>query len=718
MDHHSERIRQERARRRFRHHQAPEVQTPEEEEIVWCRRAHRTSLWILRCLLTFDRRHRLVTSLKDDGISEAIGLESLPGSFFERADDRKTANTLLRNLFARREQWLSDHVHRHRDLLWHNAGLLAEALHLSDAERCLLVFAAGCQHFSINSLTGGVSGRDRFIRTLAAALEVTNADLRRALSPDGILLRSRLLEFNVRGARNNICLDMDDQLLHALGGFHRNRDSLLDGFFRKAGAPKCDLRDFDWMGKPLALAVEWLGRAVESRRKGVNVLISGPPGTGKTELSLCIARHLGVALQAINVEDNMGDCTDSHERRGFYRMAQGVLAHAGNTIILFDEAEDLFVRDWNSIFSGKTASTGEKGWMNRALETNPVPTIWVTNHSAHMDDAYLRRFDFILQLASPPTAHRRKVLANALGRVRVGDDLMARLSENPSVTVADVARAAGIARGLPRRNRAERAAIVEHAVECAVEGRGARFHPGGYAFDAASFDTSLLNLDCDVNILCDGLLRQGSGSICMVGPPGTGKTAFAHHLSGQLGRRLHRVCASDLLNPFVGGTEQNIARLFRQADKEEDIIFLDEADSFFRTRELARNSWEVTQVNELLTRVESFNGVFLCSTNLIGDFDPAAMRRFSMKIRFDYLTDEQCRRMLGRVANALGAPVTDEAQARVARLSRLTPGDFAAVEKRLRLVGAGGVDGILRALEEECAWKKDRGRRVGFLSKA
>ncbi len=71
------------------------------------------------------------------------------------------------------------------------------------------------------------------------------------------------------------------------------------------------------------------------------------------------------------------------------------------------------------------------------------------------------------------------------------------------------------------------------------------------------------------------------------------------------------------------------------------MLLLDEADSFLRSRKDAQQSWEITQVNELLTQMESFSGIFICSTNLVTTMDEASLRRFDYKIRFNYLKPEQ-----------------------------------------------------------------------------
>lgn len=52
-------------------------------------------------------------------------------------------------------------------------------------------------------------------------------------------------------------------------------------------------------------------------------------------------------------------------------------------------------------------------------------------------------------------------------------------------------------------------------------------------------------------------------------------------------------------------------------------------------------SWEVTQVNEMLTQMEAFEGVFIASTNLVKNLDAAAMRRFDVKMEFKPLKPDQ-----------------------------------------------------------------------------
>ena len=139
-------------------------------------------------------------------------------------------------------------------------------------------------------------------------------------------------------------------------------------------------------------------------------------------------------------------------------------------------------------------------------------------------------------------------------------------------------------------------------------------------------------------------------------------------------------------------------------------------DSFLQDRRGAQHSWEVTQVNEMLTQMEGFAGVFMASTNLMGGLDPAALRRFDLKVRLDYLRPDQAWALLLRHCAQLGLPTPDAPeQARLARLRQLTPGDFAAALRQHRFAPLADAPALLKVLQAECALKENAGQRMGFV---
>jgi transitional endoplasmic reticulum ATPase len=213
-----------------------------------------------------------------------------------------------------------------------------------------------------------------------------------------------------------------------------------------------------------------------------------------------------------------------------------------------------------------------------------------------------------------------------------------------------------------------------------------------------------------------GLVRSKAGRICLYGPPGTGKSAFARWVAEQLGSPLHVRRVSDLVSPFVGMTEKNMARAFREAQKTGAVLLLDEVDSFLQDRRAAQRSWEVTAVNEMLTQMEGFSGVFIATTNLMEDLDQAALRRFDLKLRFGYLESEQARRLFESQCEALGmgAPSAADLQA-LGRLEQLTPGDFAAAARQHRFRPLTDPADLVDALVRECELKEGAmTRMIGF----
>jgi MoxR-like ATPase len=136
----------------------------------------------------------------------------------------------------------------------------------------------------------------------------------------------------------------------------------------------------------------------------------------------------------------------------------------------------------------------------------------------------------------------------------------------------------------------------------------------------------------------------------LYGAPGTGKTAFAEMLAEVLDKELVARQASDLVSKYVGETEQNLARLFRETDPEHSVLLLDEVDSSLADRSRAEHTWERTEVNELLQQLERYPGIFIAATNLMTRIDQSALRRFDFKLNFRALTPTQRRRSLASYA--------------------------------------------------------------------
>ena len=183
--------------------------------------------------------------------------------------------------------------------------------------------------------------------------------------------------------------------------------------------------------------------------------------------------------------------------------------------------------------------------------------------------------------------------------------------------------------------------------------------------------------------------------------------ARARYLAARLGMEVMQQRASDLLSCWVGESEKQIAAAFQAARARRAMLVIDEADSLLSDRREAVRSWEVTQVNEMLTWMESHPLPFVCTTNLMDRLDQASLRRFTLKLRFEPLNPAQAALAFERFFG-IAAP---------RRLADgLTPGDFATVRRKRDLLGVAAPSMLADWLDEEAEAKGTRVQPIGFVA--
>jgi len=206
------------------------------------------------------------------------------------------------------------------------------------------------------------------------------------------------------------------------------------------------------------------------------------------------------------------------------------------------------------------------------------------------------------------------------------------------------------------------------------------------------------------------------------GPPGVGKTAAAEALACELDKPLLVADYSRIQNCFVGQTEKNIVRAFREAHNQDAVLFWDEADAMFYSRDAGQWSWEIRDVNLLLQELERFEGVCILATNRAAALDPALERRIAIKVLFERPDQTQRRRIWEKLLPQR-MPLAPDVDLNTLSQLDLSGGEIKNVilnAARLALQrnreGPVSMADFRKAidLEQSGQWSGTVGRRIGF----
>ena len=584
-----------------------------------------------------------------------------------------------------------------------NVDMLVKALGLpKESWKIIGLVACYTRYNQVEYLSDTITDHGPLSRGIALMVGEPARSIEHLVSPLGDLASSGILQLresydNIAGGGGRFAIPwrIDACLDHQYDDFASLRQAMLGD----PAEPHLNISDYDHVAKDRDFVVDLLQGAAKEQAVGINILLYGPPGSGKTELAKLAAAAADTTIYGAGEEVSIGGESDRSERLADLVFALRLLAGAEKTTLLFDEMEDVA---WQLMRRG-----GSKLYLNRLLESNPIPIVWTSNNINEIDPAVLRRMTLAVELKLPPARQRERILERLDRRVGVGltPDEVSQLANRIDATPAVLENALKAA-----RLAGSGSAAVERAAQGIVRAVSGSISRRTSAIP--DFDPALTCADLDLSTLATQLASTGQlgFSLCLSGPPGTGKSAYARYLAHSLGLEVLHKRASDLLGAFVGESEKRIAEAFEEAREASGFLVFDEAETFLFDRRDASRSWEISQVNEMLTWMEDHPLPFCCTTNLMDRFDSASLRRFTFHIRFAFLDQAALKR-----AYAVFFQMADVPSAGLAP-ANLTPGDFAQARRQARVLGVmDDTDRIVELLATISRTKPGAAGAIGFM---
>ena len=673
--------------------------------------------WILTILLRLNGHRDFFSSMRgfsDDTLAYFLGLDK-----YVDDSEESPKQEIIEILKKRLEKIEKINIQKLPKVLQQNMQQISKLIGLNSVEKDILVFSIYLHYYDmLNSAARTLDdiSTEKAIVVLSTLLDHPTNKIKKALSPQSKLSQSGLVSID-RSGSNSLGSKIDilsSEFSDKMMSLSDDVEEMVRDSVRKCEEASLKMNDYSYLDKDLNILMPYLQNALIQKEKGVNILFYGKPGTGKTELTKAIAKKLKVDIYEVSYANEDDEPISGERRLKAYKVGQSFFSN-NNVILMFDEIEDVVGgNDTMSFFAPPKQQN--KGWMNRMLENNPIPSIWITNDIYSMDSALVRRYDMTIEIPIPPKAKRKEIIQKECGDM-LNEKTIDKIAANEAIAPALVSRAAKVVGGTKKID--DKDAAFENIINHTLKAQGyPKIQNNTEEALPESYNPSYINTDTNLQQLAKGIRAHPNARICLYGVPGTGKSAFGKWIAQYTGRPFILKKGSDLISKWVGGTEKNIANAFSEAKEEGAVLVFDEVDSFLQDRRSAKNSWEVTQVNEMLVQMENFNGIFIATTNLMSGLDQASLRRFDMKLEFSYLKIKQAWKLFKNECKALSIKMKEEESLKnqIQVLQSLAPGDFAAVKRQHKFNPISSAQDLIERLKDEILVKENNSAvKMGFL---
>ena len=376
----------------------------------------KASLWILRIVLKLGGHKEFVK--KDKSFNNDILFAFLDGTQFSNLDDeeynREDIIAFFNKKLKKLEKLENKKEIQSNKTLEKNIAQISALMNLKKYEEKILEFTVVSKQYELLNIATNLLGLDLNTSQLKTALgiilDIKKEHINKAFSSNSKLTKSSLVtidkSFPTQLERK--LESISDSFLDNLMNLDEDITLMLKDSIKSCDKSLLKIKDYKHLNMDLKILLPYLENAITNKKNGVNILLYGLPGTGKTELTKVIAKKLNIKLFEVSYSDEYDEPIDGKKRLKAYKSAQALLS-SKKALLMYDEAEDIFESSNNFFYSARQK---DKAWINRVLETNTIPTIWITNNIHSIDNALVRRFDMSIEIPIPAKSKREEILKN------------------------------------------------------------------------------------------------------------------------------------------------------------------------------------------------------------------------------------------------------------------------------------------------------------------
>ncbi len=508
---------------------------------------------------------------------------------------------------------------------------------------------------------------------------------------------------------------------------NKNFEDVVNAITGKPLKADFDLESFSYLGKAKNLVSKVMKTALKTGEVGANALLLGGPGLGKTEFAKTLAQSLGVKIFSVGGERDSN--LSSKERMHKLVVMQNLLEGTGS-LILVDELSDFLpgnsaVRGGaEATAMGASGSDGSKECLHQIFENNPTPTIYTENDAQKFHVSIMQRISASIEFSMPPVLEQEKMwkyINKANKKINQPFNLSSKQCKELSETVS-----------VPPRimfNALEKADNFDD-VKLSIEEAAKRIYQVSTAFDLnyklpAKYNLDLIEAEVEGRDLSAAKLLKSLAekakdvalSICIYGPAGSGKTAYAVDMANSMGKTPIILSSSMLSNPYKGGgadpytaAKGKLEGIMHKLPEGVMLIIEDDTDDDGNPK---ISEQVVKDLNNMLENKigNTFNEIdipmmFLTNKAPKKGIPARDTKNFNYVVKFGYAGNKTAKKSF---KNMFGKVAPKSLQS----LQKLTIGDFSNVQRKLEaeILPVKPI-GIVKMLEKEVAMRSDVAKGV------